>query len=288
MNRFSFIFVALLFLTAPPFISEAQIPNAGFEQWTAGEPEGWITSNAQGVAVPITQSSTSHLGSFALRGEVTFALHPPIVQAGPRGAGFAVSQRHSAVTGFYQFFPVGSDQLVVSVTMSRHRSSIATGILVIKDAASSYTPFTVKLDYLSEEVPDTCMIRITIIGPMAGMSHLGSTMLIDDLSFTEVVSVRENESALAQIPERFVLKQNYPNPFTTSTNFGFSLLHPARVKLAVYNQLGQEVALLVDQRLSAGRYEKKWDPVGIVNGVYFYRLYADKFVETKKLVLLNP
>jgi len=287
MNSRSFICAARLFLIALPFISDAQIPNAGFEQWTAGEPDGWITSNAKGVAVPITQSSTSHSGSFALRGEVNFAFHSPIVQAGPQGAGFAVSQRHPALTGFYQFFPLGSDQLVVTVTMLRDHSSIATGVLVIKEAASSYTPFTVELNYLSDEAPDTCMMRITMIGPMAGMSQLGSTMFLDDLSFTDVVTGRENENALRQTPERFVLKQNYPNPFTSSTNLGFSLFYPAKVKLVVYNQLGQEVALLVDQQLPAGRYEKKWNPVGLVNGVYFYRLYTDKFVETKKLILLN-
>ncbi len=50
MNSRSFVCAALLFLTAMPFISKAQIPNAGFEQWTAGEPDGWITSNAPGVA----------------------------------------------------------------------------------------------------------------------------------------------------------------------------------------------------------------------------------------------
>ena len=63
-----FFFVALLFLLVLRSVSEAQIPNAGFEQWTAGEPDGWKTSNAQGVAVPVTQSLMGHSGLFALRG----------------------------------------------------------------------------------------------------------------------------------------------------------------------------------------------------------------------------
>ncbi len=287
MSSRSFIFAALFFLASLPIVTEAQIPNAGFEQWTAGEPDGWITSNAPGVAVPITQSSTSRSGLFALRGEVTLAFHPPIVQAGLNGAGFAVSQRHRALTGFYQFLPIGSDELVITATMLHDRRSIGGGVLVVKEAATSYTPFTVELNYLTEEAPDTCMIRMTIIGPMAGLSPPGSMMLLDDLSFTDVVTAREDESAQIRIPNRFVLEQNYPNPFKTSAAIRFSLLSPAKVKLAVYNQLGQEVALLEDRRLPPGRYDKKWNPVGLVNGVYFYRLYVDGFVETRKLVLLR-
>jgi hypothetical protein len=288
MNNRSFVFAVIFFAAALPCMCEAQIPNAGFEQWTAGEPEGWITSNAPGVAVPITQSATSRSGLLALRGEISLGFHPPIVQAGPNGAGFTVSQRHSALTGFYQFLPIISNELVITVTMLRERRSIGGGVVAIKEASTSYTPFTVELGYLTEETPDTCMIRITIIGPMAGTSQPGSTMLIDDLSFSDdVLTSTENENAATPIPKRFVIEQNRPNPFNASTEIGFSLFSPAKVKLAIYNQLGQEVALLEDRQLVSGRYDRKWNPVGLVNGVYFYRLYVDGFVETKKLILLK-
>ncbi len=292
MNNRSF-FVSQLFLLVLPFVLGAQIPNAGFEQWTAGEPDGWITSNAQGVAVPVTQSTMSHSGLFALRGQVMTTFFPPIIQAGPQGAGFAVSQRHGVVTGFYQFSPVGGDRLSVNVMMFRNAHSIGAGAIAIAEAATSYAPFTVSVNYISDEVPDACIIKMSIISPVTGGdAHQGSTMLVDDLSFSQVVSVGENKSVQSSIPEQFILEQNYPNPlrasaFNPSTTIGFSLPHAARVMLTVYNQRGQEVARLVDWQLSAGHYETTWRSVGLASGVYFYRMHANEFVETKKLILLK-
>ncbi len=57
--------------------------------------------------------------------------------------------------------------------------------------------------------------------------------------------------------------------------------------LNIFNLLGQEVATLVDEEKAAGRYEVLWDAVGFSSGVYFYRLQAGEFVETKKLILLK-
>jgi len=101
----------------------------------------------------------------------------------------------------------------------------------------------------------------------------------------------ENEPAElnlpAENPVEFALDQNYPNPFNPTTNIEYAVPADSRVTLKVYNSLGQEVAALVDDHLTAGRYVAAWDANGIAGGTYFYRLQAGNTVLTKKMVLLK-
>ncbi len=89
------------------------------------------------------------------------------------------------------------------------------------------------------------------------------------------------------LPTEFGLAQNFPNPFNPSTTIQFSLPRSGYVTLTVYNTLGAGVATLVSETLSAGRYSTEWDASRFSSGVYFYRLQAGEFVETKKVVLLR-
>lgn len=94
------------------------------------------------------------------------------------------------------------------------------------------------------------------------------------------------------LPDRFGLAQNYPNPFNPSTIIRFDLPERAHVTLAVYNVLGQKVATLVDEDLSAGSYEREWLGIGdsgarVASGIYFYRLSDGEHIETKKMMMLK-
>jgi parallel beta-helix repeat protein len=89
------------------------------------------------------------------------------------------------------------------------------------------------------------------------------------------------------MPDEFALSQNYPNPFNPSTTIQYDLPSDGFVTLKMYNSLGQEVAVLVDEDATAGRYQVQWDATGFSSGVYFYRLVAGQFVETRKLLLLK-
>jgi hypothetical protein len=74
------------------------------------------------------------------------------------------------------------------------------------------------------------------------------------------------------IPERFALEGNYPNPFNPSTSIRFSLDEPGLTRLAVYDVLGREVAVLVNEQLAAGSYTATFDASGLSSGTYLYRL----------------
>jgi len=93
-------------------------------------------------------------------------------------------------------------------------------------------------------------------------------------------------------PAEFSLDQNYPNPFNPSTKITFSLATDSRVSLKVFDVIGQEVASLINQELTAGVHNIDFNAAGINSGVYFYRIEASgvngaKFVDVKKMILLK-
>jgi len=94
------------------------------------------------------------------------------------------------------------------------------------------------------------------------------------------------------LPTEFTLGQNYPNPFNPETRIEFGLPRSAHVKLEILNLLGQRVRVLVDASRSAGWHSVWWDgrdETGRVasSGVYFYRMQADEFNVTRKMILLR-
>ena len=89
------------------------------------------------------------------------------------------------------------------------------------------------------------------------------------------------------LPAKLILAQNYSNPFNPSTTIKYELPKASRVNLSVFDILGREVSVLVNERKDGGVYEMKFDGSGMASGVYFYRLQAGTYGETKKLLLLH-
>ncbi len=86
----------------------------------------------------------------------------------------------------------------------------------------------------------------------------------------------------------FTLSQNYPNPFNPTTIISFYLPSRSVISLKIFDILGREIATIVNsETLSAGSYSRQWNAAGVSSGLYFYRLQADAFTETKKLLLLR-
>jgi len=90
-----------------------------------------------------------------------------------------------------------------------------------------------------------------------------------------------------EIPNQFSLSQNYPNPFNPNTVISFQLAVNSFAMLKVYDLLGREVATLVNEQLQPGTYEVDWDGNGFASGVYYYKLAAGDYTETKKMVLIK-
>jgi hypothetical protein len=91
----------------------------------------------------------------------------------------------------------------------------------------------------------------------------------------------------SEIPATLALLQSYPNPFNPTATIEYHVPVSGFVKLSVYNILGREITLLVNENKSVGNHRVTFDASGLSGGVYFYRMQAGQFQETRKLVLLK-
>jgi hypothetical protein len=100
-----------------------------------------------------------------------------------------------------------------------------------------------------------------------------------------VTAVEENE--IGELPTNYFLAQNYPNPFNPASTIKFQTPALSFVTLKVYDVLGNEIETLVNEEKQIGTYEITWYAEGLPSGIYFYRLKAGSYVETKKMVLMK-
>jgi len=275
---FASIFVASIF---------AQVPNGDFEQWSGGQPDGWSTNNF--VAGTITQTTDAHSGSSAVKGaNVLFntIVVPPLLVSGDIGLhGFGISQRYTNLTGYYKLTSVGNDLFDVVISMLKNGQVIGAGAEEF-NAASTYTAFSVPINYATSDVPDSCWISFTIANN--DTAHVGSVFYIDDLAMNNnATAVKDNIHPLT-----FKLQQNYPNPFNPTSAIDFEIPVRENVTLTIYNTLGEKIRTLIDGSRSAGHYRVTWDGrdlngKNVSSGIYLYRIKAGYFVESKKMILLK-
>lgn len=131
-----------------------------------------------------------------------------------------------------------------------------------------------------------------------GLGHLGVRCLI--ISGTDLFAgiqgggiwkrplsdmISSVESPSIYLPGNITLSQNYPNPFNSVTDICFSIPSASFVSLKVFNTLGKEVAILVEDEFPAGTYTKQWNANKVSSGIYFYRLQAGDRIETKRLII---
>jgi endoglucanase len=114
--------------------------------------------------------------------------------------------------------------------------------------------------------------------------------IIDAVDTSMVSGVIESKS----LPSNFSLSQNYPNPFNPSTTIEYQIPKLSHVTIKVYNILGNQIALLVNEIKQAGKYQVSFNPSNLSSGVYFYKMEAvstgskeDSYIETKKLILIK-
>jgi hypothetical protein len=88
-------------------------------------------------------------------------------------------------------------------------------------------------------------------------------------------------------PQNYNLSQNFPNPFNPSTRIRFDIPVSGNIRLKIFNSIGKEVETLIKENLAAGSYEVKWFGEGYASGIYFYRLEANEYVETRKMLLMK-
>jgi hypothetical protein len=224
---------------------------------------------------------------------------------------------NSGTTGQLISFAIDStlegDSLRLDIAHA-YRNSSNTDILRIECFSSTNSWTLIKelksgLDFISDSclstassqnlfVPTSSQWKTRILKLPAGtkrfrfltISGNGNDLFIDNIcQINRAVGIKRINNF---IPETYLLEQNYPNPFNPITKIRFALREEGKGKkeetrLIIYDILGKEVQTLVNEQLSPGMYEVTFDGTGLASGIYFYQLRTEKFVETKKLVLLK-
>jgi hypothetical protein len=130
-------------------------------------------------------------------------------------------------------------------------------------------------------------IELTLSGTVRGESSLRVPASSNEAAVTLTIDPRTSTGVDDERPVAFVLEQNYPNPFNPNTRIAYVLAASGPIRLAVYDLLGREVAVLVDSYAPAGRYEVGFDAGDLPSGMYVYRLTADGFADAKTLIVLK-
>ena len=149
-----------------------------------------------------------------------------------------------------------------------------SGVLKSTDNGSSW--FSV-----NQGLPDTTSIISMFVAPN-GYVFLGTSGHGIYRSSQRTTSVAVSQSTIAA----FSLGQNYPNPFNPTTTIRYDLPKSANINLKIFNTLGQEITSLVNEHKEAGYYQATWN-ANVPSGIYFCRLQAGEYVETKKMILLK-
>jgi hypothetical protein len=92
---------------------------------------------------------------------------------------------------------------------------------------------------------------------------------------------------IADVPNEYELKQNFPNPFNPSTSIKYYVAQTSKVRLSVFDLLGKETVILVNTTLEPGSYTAHFDAKDLPSGIYLYRLQAGSYMITKKLIILR-
>jgi hypothetical protein len=130
-------------------------------------------------------------------------------------------------------------------------------------------------------MPDVYRVNLHI------RSTVLDTLIILPLELTVDSASSVDGPAPGGVPAVYALHQNYPNPFNPTTTIRYDLPRDGQARLTVYNLLGREVAELVNERQSAGRYEVRFEAADLPSGMYFYRLESGTFVQSAKMILMK-
>ncbi|MGE5497569.1 MAG: T9SS type A sorting domain-containing protein, partial [Syntrophothermus sp.] len=142
---------------------------------------------------------------------------------------------------------------------------------------------TAKLGSFEWAVPQTpsdlCIVKISdVANTMNFNNNRGNFSIGNTTGISGISSAR---------PESFMLYQNHPNPFNPSTRIRYQVSETEFVSLKVYDTMGKEVCVLVNEEQGPGIYEAVFDGINLANGVYIYRLQAGKYMQARKLILMK-
>jgi len=212
-------------------------------------------------------------------------------------------------TILYQYNTMNHGGHAVSATVGIENSNGTIGLQVsynqtyVEDSLAvrftrSWLAAAPEFGLITPDVTDSVMV--TFDGSWLDIGEYTGTITVDGndiyhneptvtipvtLHISDQVGVDQNE--ISDLPREFSLSQNYPNPFNPQTRVKYALPRDSHVKIEIYDLLGRKVETLVDGDQEAGVHEVIWDANNAASGIYFYRMEADGFTSTNKMLLLR-
>ncbi len=195
----------------------------------------------------------------------------------------------------YQGIELGSNQNLTAAGMQYlhldfwNANSTNLGVFLISpgpvETRVSLVPPGATETWVSVDIPLSSFAPVDLTNVFQFKFDGNGTIYLDNIFFSTTISdVKELPNSL---PSDFSLDQNYPNPFNPTTSISFNLPSASNVSLKVYDMLGQEVAIVLNQFMNAGRFEVKFDASNLPTGIYTYSLSAGNFQSVKKMMLIK-
>jgi hypothetical protein len=244
----------------------------GFGNWVTDQGWGVIRSNAHS---PVNSFTDSPKGNYKNNANNSMTLKNPVNASGT----------DALVLSFWQKYAVQLDKDYCRVEVSSDNGT--TWQQAISYTGTVSTIHQVQIDitkYANRSSNVKVRFRLT-----SDASGVADGWYVDDILITgythsgqTVTGVNENNT-----PYKYSLNQNYPNPFNPTTKINYQLPITNYVKLSIYDMLGREITVLVNEKQSAGTYGVKWDASNYPSGVYFYKLTAGEFSQTNKMILIK-
>ncbi len=250
----------------------AQIPNADFESWTDNEPEGWFTNNS-GTAIldavsPVIPGRASQTGAKLETKE--YVGQPFIARMNSK---FPETSKPDALHGWYKLSSAGGQAPQLDVTAFYGKPSIGGAGFAFKNSTNVFEEFVATMFY-SGSATDTFTIQFSTYG-----SAVGTTLIIDDLSWDGLLSVNElsgNEP---------VLEGTFPRAGVT--DIIYSLPVASDVTLSVFDLNGKALKVLVNEKQNPGRFKAQIDAGELSAGLYLCQLKAAGTIRTTKIFIAN-
>jgi hypothetical protein len=253
----------LLLLSLLPIGLYAQIPNAGFETWAAGNPDQWSSNNIPGIATPVSQSSDAHSGTKSVQIEVVTAFGSPYsgyISSTAGGTGLIGGDELGASVGYYDF----------------NTQPTGGGALTITNNAPVYVQALMPVGIVGSN-PVKCLIGVSITN--SSTTNVGSWVRVDDVAFSNATGIGELQANGTS------LSAPTPNPASGITLVPFSLERATVADIRLYDLNGRLMQTVLNSELNAGNYKAEVNAAELASGIYTLVLRTgDQVLQTKLVV----
>ena len=260
------------------------VPNPGFENWTAGNPDNWSTNNIPGVVVPITQTSP-HNGLHALKGEVLSSIagnfSPYLTSTNMTGNGFHVNQAFATLSFYYKFNKVTTGIFTADAVMLENAGGGGYAGKIFTSSVSSFTLASLPFYYATTN-PDTCIIAFSIDDTVTFDADPGNYFIIDDLLLSGLVGVEEPME-----PAVVAISKIQPNPVGDFAYIYYSLPANENLKFELFNIDGKISKVFDVQNETAGKHKIELSVGELPGGIYLLRMSTPNASSSARVVVVR-